>query len=359
MRYLIYGSGAVGGLIGGRLALAGRPVVFLARGETAQAMQSQGLEVQGGALSGRLPRPAVAHSLAQALVEWPDPGCVVLAVKAYDAAEAAAALAAPGGDWPVLSLLNGIGSDERLEALGPGRVLAGALTTAVQRPAPGVVRVERERGLSLAPRPEVPPELLDDLRSAGVRVRLHRSAGRMRWSKLLTNLAGNAVSAILGLPPGEALAEPPAYRLELEALRETVRVMRALGFVPENLERVPVRLLAWGLALPAALGRPLLRRAVAGGRGAKRPSLHGDIGRGRSEVEWLNGAVVRAGARLGLPTPANRVILRLMRGLIDGSLDPQTFHARPAALAEQAAREGVPGIRGIIPAPPGRAGDAR
>ena len=359
MRYLIYGSGAVGGLIGGRLALAGRPVVFLARGETALALAARGLEVAGGARPGHVLRPGLAHTLQQALVEWPEPGCVVLAVKAYDAAAAVEALAAADSAWPVLSLLNGIGSDQRLDRLGPGRMIAGALTTAVQRPAPGVIQVERERGLGLAPRAAIPPALIDDLRAAGVRVRLHRNAERMRWSKLLTNLAGNAVSAILGLPPGEALADARVFRLELEALREAVRVMRALGLAPEDLERVPVRLLTWGLRLPAPLSHPLLRRAVAGGRGAKRPSLYADIGRGRSEVEWLNGAVVRAGARLGLSTPANGLILRLMRGLVDGSLDPQELHGRPAALAALAARAGVPGIRGIIPAPPGRPGARR
>ena len=90
--------------------------------------------------------------------------------------------------------------------------------------------------------------------------------------------------------------------------------MRAMGHRPVGLPGAHVSLLLRGLALPEALGRPIVSRAIAGARGGKSPSLRLHVrggGSGPTEARWLNGAVAAAGARLGVPTPVNALLATL------------------------------------------------
>ncbi len=351
MRYLIFGTGAVGGLVGARLALSRQPVVFMARPRLAEVLRRRGLRVEAEGLQEHLPTPAVVDDLAEIARLGPLPDAVFLCVKAYDAAEAADILAASlPGHTPVICLSNGIGNEQVLASrLGDSRVVAATLTTAVSLPEPGLVRVERSRGIDLVRgHPRLPP-LLGDLQGAGFRIRLHDDAARLKWSKLMTNIVANATSAITGWPPADVFAHPGLYRLEVEALREVVRLLRAMGQHPEDLVGVPVRWLSRALALPPRWVQSLLRRSVAGGRGAKLPSFHRDIGRGRSEVRWLNGAVVEHARTLGLGAPANAVLTEVMLALVEGRLDPLEYRDRPERLLAAAAAAGVPGVRGYNP----------
>ncbi len=114
-------------------------------------------------------------------------------------------------------------------------------------------------------------------------------------------------------------------------LREALAVMRALGIGVIDLPGVPVRALALGTRLPASIARPLMRKAVGGGRGGKMPSFHIDLhsGRGRSEVEWLNGAVARYGERAGVPTPVNRLLTETLLSLTRGEIPLETYARQP------------------------------
>ena len=121
----------------------------------------------------------------------------------------------------------------------------------------------------------------------------------MKWSKLLTNLTGNATSAILDEPVSTLFADRRLYEVEIAVLRECLAVMAALGFRPVDLPGTPVRALALAASrLPRFIAQPALTRALGGGRGDKMPSFHIDLhgGRGQTEVRFLNGAVVRYGA---------------------------------------------------------------
>ncbi len=347
MRYLVYGTGAVGGYVGGRLALAGCEVLFLARPRVAEAMRSHGLRLEGDGTRSVVAKPRIALDLGTAFAEAA-PDVVLLTVKAYDCQAAAVALAnVPGGAPPVLSLLNGIDNEATLAALlGQDRVIAATLTTAVQMSEPGLVRVERKRGLGVVQGHPIVSALRQDMARAGLAPQLFRDARRMKWSKLLTNIVANATSAILGWPPDAVYRHPGLFRLELESLREAVRVMRRLGFAPQSLPGVPVGLLGRAIFLPAPITQPLLRRLVASGRGGKLPSFHYDIGRGRSEVGWLNGAVVRYGGKVGVPTPANQVLTQVLRRLVASEVRPEAYRGRPEVLLEQAARGGVKAVQG-------------
>ena len=181
-------------------------------------------------------------------------------------------------------------------------------------------------------------------RVLGLAPRLYSDGQSMKWSKLLTNLVANASSAILGWTPRQVFEHPGLYRLEIEALRETVRVMRVLGLRVVDLPAVPTALLSRAVFWPPRLTGPLLRRAVISGRGDKLPSFNYDIGRGRSEVGWLNGAVAATSMQHGLRAPANSVLTETLTGLVDGMIDPSEYRGRPDVLLGRAANEGLPGL---------------
>ncbi len=349
MHYLIYGTGAVGGLIGGQLALSGQRVTFLARPPVAETLRSNGLIIQSRGTSRRLKQPEVITDIQAAFADH-IPDLIVLTVKAYDCQSAAQEIQNAGGaQIPVLSMLNGIGSEETLAAvLGEPLVLSGTLTTAVQHLEPGIIRIERERGVGLAQDRPIVAAIEVEMHQAGFEVRRFRDRKRMKWSKLMTNIVANATSAILGWSPDQIFAHSGLARLEIEALRETVRVMRAMGIHPQNLPGVPVALLGRAISLPPAITRPILRRVVSKGRGEKMPSFHYDIGKGRSEVAWLNGAVVSKGSRCEVLTPANQVLTQTLLELVQNQDVPSTYQNKPEELLKRAKAVGVCGINSTI-----------
>ena len=346
MRYLVYGTGAVGALLGARLSLAGYPVTFLARPKIAEQLHQDGIRLTGDGPEGWLRNPHVITSLSEAFENQP-PDVILLTVKAYDCQAAGEAIRAQASTpRPVVCLQNGIGNEETLtESLGQEHVISATLTTAVQLVNRNTVRIERERGLGLALGHPLVPKLFEELTASGILTRLYADHQSMKWSKVLTNIVSNASSAIVGWPPGQIFAHAGLYRLEIEALRETVRVMRRQGLHPINLPKVPVGLLGVVLFLPAGIIHPILQRVVTSGRGQKMPSFHYDIGRGRSEVAWLNGAVVQEGHKLDVPTPANQVLLDTLQSLVTGNVDPSAFRDKPGKLLALAGQYGVPGLQ--------------
>ena len=345
MRYMVFGTGAVGGLIGTRLALAGQPVTFLVRPRLAGPLLHQGIRVTGNGPPGWLKKPNIITTLEQAF-NHQTPDVILLTVKAYDCKQAAEAIQAQTTASPtVVCLLNGIGNEETLASvLGPDRVIAATMTTAVQMIKPGILRVERQRGYGLAAGHPLISQLQVEMNQAGLRTHIYEDPDQMKWSKVLTNIVTNATSAITGWPSRRILERPGLYRLEIEALRETVRVMSHKDLSPQNLPKVPVGYFGRVIFLPPRLIQPILCRIISSGRGDKLPSFHYDIGRGRSEVRWLNGAVVQEGIRLGVPTPANAVLTETMLALVDGRADPSQFRHQPERLLTRARHAGVPGV---------------
>jgi 2-dehydropantoate 2-reductase len=260
----------------------------------------------------------------------------IFALKSYDTQDALQGLAPHAHNLPpFLCLQNGMDNEPALAAaFGADKVIAGTVTSAIGRRAAGDIVLERLRGLGVAAGHPLSARLASALDGASLNARLYPRAADMKWSKMLTNLLANASSAILDMTPAEIFAHPGLCRLEIAQLRETLRVMAAQQIGVVNLPGTPVRLLALGVRLPALLSKPLLQRAVGRGRGGKMPSFHIDLysGRGKSEVNYLNGAVVRAGERLGIPTPANRLLNDTLLALTEGSLELAVFARRPERL---------------------------
>ena len=261
----------------------------------------------------------------------------VQAVKSYDTDDLLETLRPFRSSLPpVLCLQNGVENELKIAmALGEDRVIAGTVTTAVGRRDAGDIILEKWRGMGVADESGQHGNVLAALQNANLKAQGFKHAASMKWSKMMTNLIANASSAILQMTPGEIFAHPGLYRLELDMLRETLHVMAANNIPVTNLPGTPVIALAWAVKnLPEAISRPILGRQVAGGRGAKMPSFYLDLtsGRGKSEVEYLNGTVVRFGEKVGVPTPVNRLLNETLLSLTRGELPLDSFKRHPEKL---------------------------
>lgn len=330
---LILGAGAIGGYIGASLALHGHRIVFLERPHNAALLREQGFYLTMGERTHHLTNIAVVSSLEEAL-EFVTFDVAFIAVKSYDTAAALESIAPYSAQLPpFVCLQNGVENESVLAAvLGADKVIAGTVTTAVTKEGPGRLRLERLRGVGFAGSHPLLRRLAAAMNLAGLNARLYPSAAAMKWSKLLTNLLCNATCAILDLTPAEAMADPDLFALEMRQLREALAVMHAQNLRVVDLPGTPVRALALGTQLPAGLARQLMARAVGRGRGRKMPSLHIDLhrdvsrnGKGHSEVDWLNGAVVRAGEALGIATPVNKLLNETLIKLVKQELPMDTY----------------------------------
>jgi 2-dehydropantoate 2-reductase len=335
MRFLFLGAGAIGTYIAGSLAAHGEDVAVIEQPAIAERLAAHGLIVHRGTRTIVQRNVRLYTSPADALGAAEHDVCV-FALKSFDTESAIDGLVATGLPVPpVLSLQNGVDNEPAIAArLGADRVIAGTLTTAIAKPGIGEVVEETDRGLGVALGHPLSERIVDALNGAGLRTRAYPQAGPMKWSKLLTNLTGNATSAILDLPIAALFADRRLYEVEVAVLRECLAVMDALGFAPVDLPRTPVRALALATRLPRFVAQPVLRKALGSSRGDKMPSFHIDLhgGRGRTEVAWLNGAVVRHGAAHGVPTPVNRVLTDTLEALAAGRASLETFRKKPDAL---------------------------
>jgi 2-dehydropantoate 2-reductase len=351
-RVAVLGAGAVGTLLGGLLAASGADVVLVD-----PRVPGAGDEIVIHEPDGRrvVARARHVRSLAEVAVA---PDLAVLAVKTFDLASALDDLRA----WPstpVLTIQNGVGAEELVASARPGvRHVAGSLTAPVERSGPDEVRWRGRGGLGLAPVSGTVDGLVADLVAAfgraGLPAERLADARAMKWSKLLANLVGNALSALADRDPAAIYAEPALFDLERQQLLEALAVMRAQGIRPVRLPGANVPLLALGVRLPASLSRFALRRVVGGARGGKSPSLRLHLrggAEGPSEVAWLNGAVARAGLAAGIPTPVNAGLAALVDAATsdpslaaDLAADPGRI---PAFVAAGGPGSASPGDRGV------------
>jgi 2-dehydropantoate 2-reductase len=353
LNILIFGAGAIGTYIGGSLALTGNRITFIEQPKVSNELARHGLRLELRKAEVRMMNAGssfhtddsvfiiphssftVATSLAEALQHGTF-DIAIFALKSFDTGSFLKSLAPlPTPMFPVLCLSNGVDNEPALEAvLGPENVIAGTVTSAIGRRTAGDIVLEKLRGVGVADRHPLSLWLAEAFCEAGLNAQLYRHAADMKWSKMLTNLPANASAAILNMTAAEVFAHPGLFALEMRMLRETLAVMKRLGIHVVDLPRVPVRALALAAHLPARIARPLLQKAVGGGRGGKMPSFHIDLhsGRGKSEVEWLNGAVVRYGKKAGIPTPVNSLLTETLLVLTRGEIPLETYSRQPEKL---------------------------
>ncbi len=344
LKILAFGAGAIGTYIGGSLALAGHQVVFIEQPAVVEELRERGLRLDLSIDKRRETRDAfvvpppsfrIYPSLEEALLYGPfDVG--LFALKSFDTAALLETLKPQAEKVPpLLCLSNGVDNEPAISAaLGSGKVIAGTVTSAVGRRGPGDIVLEKLRGIGVAAGHPLSERLVAALDGAYLNCRLFQDAASMKWSKMLTNLLANPTSAILDMTAAQVYSDRRLYALEIAMLRECLVVMEAQGLKVVDLPGTPVRALAFATRLPLWLSKPLLARAAGAGRGGKMPSFHIDLhsGRGRSEVEYLHGAVARAGRNLGIPTPVNEALTRTLIALTARELPMEEFAGQPEKL---------------------------
>jgi len=290
MRLTILGTGAMACLFGARLAPVADVTLVGTWAEGLAAIEERGVVVEDSAGAA-----AVRVRAARLGAEVERAELVLVLVKAWQTesiADHISHLQSPTGIS--LTLQNGIGN---LEKLGPQAHL-GVTTQGAMLLGPGRVRPGGAGPTHLA----APGWVVELFQRAGFEA--HRAdpvqVDGLAWGKLVVNCGINALTALLRVPNGELLARPDATILMQRAAVECAAVARAKGIA---------------LPFPDAAARV---REVAQKTAVNHSSMFQDILRGApTEIEAINGAVVREGARLGVSTPVNETLCRLMKALVN------------------------------------------
>ncbi len=340
MTIVVAGGGAIGLMIAGQLAHAGQRVALLGRERTASIFGTQPLHIQYRHETITVPLPHVVADPANLRADYHQPDLAIVCVKGYDTATLLPALQAlqPA---QVLSLQNGVGHEATLAAaFGDTRVLAGVVTSSVQLEAPDLLLITKRGGIGLAdlarsdtlPRAAAWAMVLGE---TGTPVRFYDDARGLKWSKLLLNMLGNAIPAILDLDVEAVYRDPRLIDLELQALQEAVQVVSRQRIPLYDLPGYRVTQLAWAVQhLPTRALRPVLGHLVASGRGGKQPSLRLDLQRGRTrtEGEYLYGAVVEAARPVHSYVPVNTALARTLHEIASGVQDWNGYRHQPDRL---------------------------
>lgn len=337
MRILIYGAGAVGCYLGGHLALAGHTVTLLGREPLKAAIEDSGLILHQADGSTSIVDSITAETdpataLRGLAYDW-----IAFTMQAYDTVPAIFELqAVEPSPPPIVCFQNGIGNEESLRsAFGPDAVVAATLTSPVSMPTPGVVVEEKARGIGLASDSPAAAQVEAALRGADLPAKMVSRSDVLKWSKLLLNMVGNATAAILDMPPGEIFASPLLFGIEWAALREALYIMDLSDIPVINLPGAAARTLSLAIRfVPQPLLRPLLRQRVETGRGDKLPSLLKALraGQRRTEVTWLNGAVVQAADQLKRLAPINHALALTVADIAARRVDWDVYRRNPEAL---------------------------
>jgi len=334
MRALVVGAGAIGRYVAAQLELAGHDAVLLAKPDAAARLRD-GYAVHIGDKVERVVVP-LATGPEDVAAEF---DLVVTAVKSFATAGAIESIRGlPACDSAsILVLQNGLGNEELCAAaFGDDRIVAGALTTAVETTPEGVVAAKKG-GLTIAPVGALAHNwIIAAFEVSGIKVAAASDWRALKWSKLCANLLANAVCAILDWTPVQVYADKMAFDIERRCLLEAIAAMYKLGLSPIALIDLPVPLLvAAARSLPPGVLRMVLASRVARARGDKLPSLLVDARarRAQTEVDALNGAVAQRAAANGIAAPANAAVTRVLDGITAGTIPWDDFRAKPSALA--------------------------
>lgn len=299
MKIAIVGAGALGSLFGGLLAKSGEEVCLfdpIAK-EHIGRIRGEGLVVEE---EGREERIAVRATTS--IEEVGKVELVALFVKAPQTEVALkGALPTIGPSTLVLSLQNGLGLEEAMEKYLPReKLLRGVTAQGSTLLGPGRVRHAGRGPTWLGPLGEVNRERLEAIvrafNRAGIETHLELDVTRLVWKKLLINAGINVLTAIFDVPNGMLVEDPELNAIMRGALAEAVEVAKAHGLsfcLPEVVAEVEevCRLTAANLS-----------------------SMLQDFRRGsETEIDYINGAIVRLGEERGVPTPLNRLLVRLVK----------------------------------------------
>jgi 2-dehydropantoate 2-reductase len=316
LRIGIMGAGAVGCYLGGCLASAGENVVFVGRERAKKELETSGLvlsDLDGG--TGRLvaKERIVFATSPSALADCAVVLCCVKSAQTAEVAEQLAAVLKPNAI--VVSMQNGVRNADVLRAaLGKQIVLGGVVGFNVISRGSGTFRratsgpLVIERPSTADPRVDT---LADALSAVGFELELVTDIRPLQWSKLIMNL-NNGVGALSDRPTPDLLFVKGYRRILRAIVAEAVHVLRTAQIATARLGPLPIGLFPLILSLPS----PLLR-IVASAQlkidPEARSSMWEDLSRGRpTEVDYLNGEIVRVAASCGAKAPLNARMVDLV-----------------------------------------------
>jgi 2-dehydropantoate 2-reductase len=290
MKIAIMGAGAVGCYYGAMLARAGHPVTVVGRAQHVAAVQARGLLLETATFTEAVRVDATVDPSGVA-----DADTVLLCVKSGDTVAAGREMSPHlKTDASVLSLQNGVDNAERLQAVLRRPVIPTAVYVAVDMPAPGHVRHHGRGELVIGPSP-LSSDIADAFRRAGIPTDVSDQVVGALWAKLIVNCAYNALSAIAQLPYGRLTEVDGVRDVMTDVVAECVAVAERLDV------KVPGEILSTVLELAASMPNQFSSTAQ-------------DLARGKqSEIDHLNGYVVRTAARLGIKVPVNRSLLVIVK----------------------------------------------
>lgn len=282
MKVAVMGAGAVGCYFGAMLARAGHDVTLIARPQHVEAVRQHGLMFESQSFSGHIPVQATTDASG---VEGAD--IVLFCVKSPDTESAGRAIVPFLKQGAIiLCLQNGVDNAERLQAVTGRIAIPAVVYVATEMAGPGHVR-HKGRGELIIGSSEASDDIARQFIAAAIPATVSDTVVSELWTKLITNCAYNALSAVAELPYG------PLLRVE-----GVTDVMRAVIGECEAVAR------ALNIPLPATLRDSTL--ALAASMPEQYSSTAQDLARGKpTEIDYLNGYVVRKGAALGIPTPTN------------------------------------------------------
>ena len=344
-KIVVVGAGAVGGYAGGHMAAAGEDVTFVdAWPANVEHLRNNGMRITHAMDVPELhvPKIRALHitELQQLSKERPV-DIAFVCVKSYDTAWATTMIAQYlAADGYVVSLQNCMNEEIVAGVVGWGKVL-GCVASSIMVNLPEAGLVHRGAGKGGEKHTvfrvgEVHGRITDRAKEV-CRLVAHADSAMTtsnlwgeRWSKLVTNCMGNGMSAATGLP-GRSIIEHDQLRQFTNRLgAEAVRVGQALGYDYEEVMHVPTEVLAKageGDAAAKAECDAIRIRDSKRTAPTQRPSLAQDMQKGRrTEIEFLNGYIVREGARFGMPCRANAALTDIVKKVERGELKPDPAH---------------------------------
>src|SRR5262245_30297091 len=299
-RVAVVGAGAVGSYFGGMLALAGADVTLIGRPVHVEVWNRDGLFVDSINFQERI-RVAASTDVAAAA----DADLVLFSVKSLDTVETARQLAHYiRSDASIVSLQNGVDNVEHIRTAAALDPIATVVYVASSMPAPGRIKHSGRGDLLIGdlpgragpPREAAIARVAALFEAAGVPCRVSPDIQADLWTKLITNVGLNGISAVVHSTYGDVVAIPESRETIRALVNECVAVARACGVsLPEN------DFAAMVLQFAERVG-PVFSSTAQ------------DLERGKpTELDGLNGFVVRRGAELGVPTPVNQSIVAFVK----------------------------------------------
>ncbi|NVN85232.1 MAG: ketopantoate reductase family protein [Rhodopseudomonas sp.] len=299
MKIAVMGAGAVGCFYGAMLARAGHSVTLIGRAQHVEAVTQRGLILETSAFRESVPVQATTQ-----MSGLDDAELVLFCVKSADTEPTGRAMASHlRPEAVILSLQNGVDNAERLQAAIGRQVVAAVVYVATEMAGPGHVK-HHGRGELVLGRSATSDALAATFSAAGIPTTVSDNVTDVLWGKLIVNCAYNAMSAIAQLPYGRLLEVEGVSSVMKDVVHECAAVARASGV--SVADDAADRVIALAATMPTQFS-----------------STAQDLARGKtSEIDYLNGHIVRKGAELAIPTPANRVLHTLVKLLEDKAARP-------------------------------------